>query len=144
MVTATRNTKTRTRDRPPSRDPIAAIVEDPFIVLGILAVRLERAVRLGEGPGRWRADAFGRQVDLVRRHLAPIASRSTLAASFGRESLHGIGITPRPELLLAASPTAVAYALRWLELRSGARLPAWIDLATAGSPDAQMITESSR
>ena len=37
---------------------------------------------------RWAAPAFGREVDLVRLHLAPIRSRPGLAASFGREAFH--------------------------------------------------------
>ena len=146
MATATRHTRPATRRAAtPTSDPIKSIVEDPFIVLGVHALRLKRAVRLGEGPGRWRSEAFGHQVDLVRRHLAPIRSRSTLAASFGRESLHTIGVAARPELLLAASPTAVAYTVRWLELRSGARLPSWLDwvLSAAASTD-QRTADSAR
>jgi hypothetical protein len=64
---------------------------------------------------------FGREVELVRRHLAPIRSRVVLAASFGREAFHVDSAGP-PEV---AGPVTVAYAIRWLELGDGQERPRW-------------------
>lgn len=59
-----------------------------------------------------------RELGLVRAHLAPIRSRRSLAASFGRESFHRrepVSVdTARARLM--SSPVLAAYATRWLEL----------------------------
>ena len=59
-----------------------------------------------------------RELGLVRAHLAPIRSRQSLAASFGRESFHRREAasvdTARDRLI--SSPVLAAYATRWLEL----------------------------
>jgi len=59
-----------------------------------------------------------RELGLVRAHLAPIRSRQSLAASFGRESFHRretMSVDTARERLLS-SPVLAAYATRWLEL----------------------------
>jgi hypothetical protein len=61
-------------------------------------------------PSAWSEPGFERQVAEVRDHLAPLRSRRALAASFGRESFHGLGTD--------AVPIRLAYAIRWLELGS--------------------------
>jgi hypothetical protein len=62
-----------------------------------------------------------REFGLVRAHLAPIRSRQSLAASFGRESFHArepVAVeTARATLI--SSPVLAAYATRWLELADG-------------------------
>lgn len=82
-------------------------------------------------PPRWRAPGFGRQVDLVRTHLAPIHSDESLARSYAREHFHidRIGtVPPSPEGLLRRSATEVAYAHRWLELSGRRGEGSWITL----------------
>ena len=65
---------------------------------------------------------FGAEVELIRRHLAPVRTRKTLVASYGREAFH---IAPDLADRTEPSPTRLAYALRWLELRDGATGPSW-------------------
>ena len=72
-------------------------------------------------PPRWIAPPFGREVELIRAHLAPIRSRQVLAASFGREAVHG-DPSGSGEV---DSPVAAAYAIRWLELGDGEARPRW-------------------
>ena len=71
-----------------------------------------------------------REVGLVRAHLAPIRSRAGLAASFSREAFHAV---PADEGGEATGAVRVAYALRWLELRSGHAWPSWPPSDVAGS-----------
>ena len=77
----------------------------------------------------WHDAAFRRRVDVIRRQLAPLRSRATLAASYGREAdhrLHDGHVAP------ALTPLQVAYALRWLELAEPVPLtPTWLDLFDA-------------
>lgn len=59
---------------------------------------------------------FRLEVEVIRRQLAPVSSRSQLASSYGREAgqratVAGPSIPDR-----AVTPLQVAYALRWLEL----------------------------
>jgi hypothetical protein len=68
-------------------------------------------------PARWQQPQFGAEVDLIRRHLAPVRSRQTLEASYGREAFH---LAPAPSDGTDPSAVRLAYALRWLELREGA------------------------
>jgi hypothetical protein len=91
---------------PPVLSPEQALALDARYLAGLVAEPSRR-------PQRWSAPAFARQVGLVRVHLAPIRSRASLAASFGREAFHA----SRPTSAGAAmSPVRIAYALRWLEL----------------------------
>jgi hypothetical protein len=66
---------------------------------------------------------FARQVDTVRRHLDPILDVEVLAASFAREAFTGRLLGGLPAT--ASSPVRVAYAIRWIELRTGLWLPPW-------------------
>jgi hypothetical protein len=97
-------------------------------VLALDALYLLRELRGPAGArGRWGEPAFAREVELVRRHLAPLHSRMTLMASFGSEAFQATGpdeATHRRPL----SAVRVAYALRWLELGAGQPLPPWLQL----------------
>jgi hypothetical protein len=103
-----------------------APVSAPARALALDALRVIRALRdPATRPERWAQPAFGAQVELVRRHLAPVRSRQTLAASYGREAFHMVisrGERDDP------SPIRLAYALRWMELRDGATGPSWQSL----------------
>jgi len=69
-------------------------------------------------------------VELIRCHLAPLRNRRSLTASFGREAFQRLDrecLAP-----LALGPIRAAYAIRWLELGSGAGLPAWTTLLMVG------------
>ena len=77
--------------------------------------------RPADRPAPWSLPGFAREVDLVRLHLRPVATRQVLAASFGREAFHAgppAGAAPR-------GPVAVAYAIRWLELGDRVERPAF-------------------
>jgi hypothetical protein len=94
-----------------------APVPAPARALALDAMRLTRAMRDPERrPARWAQPGFGAQVELVRRHLAPVQSRRSLAASFGREAFH---IVPSVVEDDDPSPIRLAYALRWMELGGG-------------------------
>jgi hypothetical protein len=73
-------------------------------------------------PARWTQPAFGAEVELIRRHLAPVRTRQTLAASYGREAFH---VASDDRATDDPSPIRLAYALRWMELRDGATGPSW-------------------
>ena len=104
----------------------------------VLALDARRVLRhLHDHPrdvGLWGEPAFAREVDRIRHHLAPIASRRSLLASYSREALRapttGGSTTERrggwrlgePQ---ATSAAQVAYAVRWLELGDGRSRPAW-------------------
>ncbi|HEX2469037.1 MAG TPA: hypothetical protein VHK05_00485 [Candidatus Limnocylindrales bacterium] len=100
-----------------------APVPAPARALALDALRVVRALRdPARRPARWAQPSFGAEVELVRRHLAPVRSRQTLAASYGREAFHLVisrGERDDP------SPIRLAYALRWMELRDGATGPSW-------------------
>jgi hypothetical protein len=81
-------------------------------------------------PDRWLLPGFARDVDVVRRQLAPLHDRRMLTASFEREStrltaLRRLAADPAvPPLPM--SPLEAAYAIRWLELADGGdALPPW-------------------
>jgi hypothetical protein len=117
----------------PSSGPLAAAPAlAPHRALALDALRMRRGLRdPGRRPASWAEPVFAREVDLVRRHLAPLRNRRSLTASFGREAFQTLeldGSRPRP-----LGPTRVAYAIRWLELGSGADLPPWVALLVAGS-----------
>ena len=98
--------------------------------VGTLDAVVRRLLGRFEDPARyppaWLEPRFVREVGLVRSHLAPIRSRVGLAASFSREAFQRVddrdeqGATPD-----APGAVAVAYALRWLELRDGLSRPPW-------------------
>jgi hypothetical protein len=94
----------------------------PARSLAIMAMAtIRRMQRPSTRPSRWVEFSFGREVELIRTHLAPIRSRPVLAASFGREAFHG-DPSGSGEL---ESPVAAAYATRWLELGDGEARPRW-------------------
>jgi hypothetical protein len=74
------------------------------------------------GPPGIRGPAFAREVERYRRHLAPIVIAELLEASFGREAFQRIGRRPH---LRGRSPLRVAYAVRWIELKTDIDLPPW-------------------
>lgn len=112
-----------------ARRPTAAPAQLPEETLALHAAAVVRFLAGPHRPERWGMPGFAREVDRVRRQLAPILSREMLAASYARESLHmpGVargGVGPlRPTL--AGSALEVAYAVRWLELADGAARPDW-------------------
>jgi hypothetical protein len=86
-----------------------------------LALYGEALASLGEQAfTTWSAKRC-REMGLVQAHLAPIRSRQSLAASFGRESFHGSEPATVETALsrLRLSPVLGAYATRWLELAEG-------------------------
>jgi hypothetical protein len=112
----------------PSSGPLVpAPASAPHRALALDAIRLRRGLRdRDHRPASWSDDAFAREVELVRCHLAPLRNRRSLTASFGREAFQTLdlgGSRPRP-----LGPTRAAYAIRWLELGNGASLPAWASL----------------
>ena len=109
----------------PSSGPLApAPAPAPHRALALDALRLRQGLRdTNHRPARWADAAFARDVELVRRHLAPLRNRRSLTASFGREAFQTLDVdSSQPGPL---GPTRAAYAIRWLELGSGATLPAW-------------------
>src|SRR5262245_11039118 len=112
------------RDLLPRDASLPAPAPAPARALALDALRVVRALRdPSRRPARWAQPAFGAEVEIVRRHLAPVRSRQTLAASYGREAFH---ITATLDVERDdPSPTRLAYALRWMELRDGATGPSW-------------------
>lgn len=98
----------------------------PARALALDALRVNRLLHDAERrPDRWGRPAFAAEVEQVRRHLAPIRSRRTLAASYAREAFHlALRRTDQDD----PCPIRLAYALRWLELRDGATGPSWQSL----------------
>ena len=81
----------------------------------------------GSGP-TWAEAAFQRRVEVFRRQLAPVCSRSALAASYGREAGHR-PMDGRSRAGRSVTPLQVAYALRWMELaRPAPASVTWADL----------------
>jgi hypothetical protein len=64
-------------------------------------------------------------VAVARRQLAPITSCGVLEASFGREASNRL-VAGRTSVH-GLSAVRIAYALRWLEIAAGLRLPPWED-----------------
>jgi hypothetical protein len=96
----------------------------PHRALALDALRLRRGLRDPlHRPDPWSEAAFGREVELIRRHLAPLRNRRSLTASFGREAFQSLEF--EPPAMLPLGPIRAAYAIRWLELGRGADLPAW-------------------
>ena len=104
----------------------SAPVPAPARALALDAIRVARAIRDPKRrPARWAQPSFGAEVELVRLHLAPVQSRRSLAASFGREAFH---VVPTDAERDDPSPIRLAYALRWLELGQGTAGPSWRSL----------------
>jgi hypothetical protein len=100
-----------------------APVPAPARALALDALRVTRRLRdPARRPARWAQPSFGAEVELVRRHLAPVRSRQALAASYGREAFHlVVSRVERDD----PNPIRLAYALRWMELRDGVTGPSW-------------------
>jgi hypothetical protein len=107
----------------------------------VLALDAQRVLRhLRDHPrdaGLWGEPAFAREVDRIRHHLAPIASRRSLLASYSREAFRapatdGATTEGGSGSVLAEPPATsaarVAYAVRWLELGDGRSRPGWSEL----------------
>ena len=98
----------------------------PARALALNALRVTRLLHdPSRRPERWEQPGFGAEVEQIRRHLAPVRTRQSLAASYGREAFH-LALTRSDHA--DPSPTRLAYALRWLELRDGATGPSWQSL----------------
>ena len=108
-----------------------------------LALDAQRVLRhLRDHPrdaGLWGEPAFAREVDRIRRHLAPIANRRSLLASYSREAFrtpltHGSTSEAADGTRLGEAPATsaarAAYAVRWLELGDGRSRPGWSELVT--------------
>ncbi len=99
----------------------------PHRALALDALWLRRGLRDPlRRPEPWDDAVFAREVELIRRHLAPLRNRRSLTASFGREAFQSLE-SERPEAL-PLGPIRAAYAIRWLELGAGATLPTWSTL----------------
>jgi hypothetical protein len=112
----------------PGAPTLQAPVPAPARALALDALRVTRLLRdPTRRPERWTRPGFAAEVEQIRRHLAPVRTRRTLASSYGREAFH---LAPESSDQTDASPTRLAYALRWLELRDGATGPSWQTLLT--------------
>jgi len=106
----------------------------PGRALALDALGIRR--RLRDHPrdaGSWGEPAFAREVDLIRRHLAPIATRRSLSWSYARESFRDATATAPDAAATCVDgirPAHIAYAVRWLELGDGRPRPPWSDLVT--------------
>ena len=110
----------------PGAPTLQAPVPAPARALALDALLLIRLLRdPARRPKRWQQPAFGAEVESIRRHLAPVRSRQTLAASYGREAFR---LAPTRADRTDPSPVRLAYALRWLELRDGSTDPPWTSL----------------
>ena len=94
------------------------LIADPGRRLARSGIVLAHLLAVGPRPERWSQPGFAREVERIRWHLEPIRSRALLARSFARESFH-LRAAPDAGATLAATPAAVAYAIRWLELAEG-------------------------
>lgn len=93
---------------------VPAPVPAPARALALDALRLLRRMRdPSRRPDRWTESTFRRELELVRTHLAPLRTRRTLAASYGREAFH---VTLDDAARDEPNAVRLAYALRWLEL----------------------------
>ena len=101
----------------------------PGRALALEALGIRRRLRdHTRDAGFWGEPAFAREVDLVRRHLAPIATRRSLSSSYSRESFRAA--TASAAAATGVRPAHIAYAVRWLELGDGRPRPPWSDLVT--------------
>jgi hypothetical protein len=111
-----------------------SVASAPSRALALDALRLLRRLRrTANRPADWSAPAFGQEVESIRRQLAPVGSRATLAASYAREAFHVRAEPPAALHADEAGPVRLAYALRWLELGDGATGPAWNAMIDPGS-----------
>jgi hypothetical protein len=107
-------------------------VDDAAVILAGDAASILATVTGRATIERWTTRRFADGVASVRRHLVPLADPDLLISSFGREAFHRPGIDPVPAV--AGSPVRVAYAIRWIELRTGFDLPEWSPWIDGCSP----------
>ena len=113
--------------------------DDPRHELARLA--LDVVVRTSEPrsvPRAWTTGSFCREVDRTRAQLAPLRSRSALAASFVREASVAVSRSSQPDgrgATTTPGPVRVAYAVRWLELGDDRRRPEWISIVNGALSD---------
>jgi hypothetical protein len=80
-------------------------------------------------PSRWFSDEFGRQVATVRSAVTTIADGRDLARHLEPANTGtGIDGSERAARRLASDATAVALAIRWLEIEADIRLPSWSEI----------------
>ena len=119
---------------PPGGAPAPAPALTPQRALALDALHVLRYLRgTAVAEAVWSDVSFGRQVEATRRQLAPIRTRSGLAASFGREAFHvrraGLDVDHGDAAMAGTlGPVRLAYALRWLELGDGRPRPPWSEL----------------
>ncbi|HYH93047.1 MAG TPA: hypothetical protein VD763_07795 [Candidatus Saccharimonadales bacterium] len=103
--------------------PMPAVVTTTQRALASDALRVARRLACPDRrPTGWDDERVARDVELIRRHLAPFRTRRALAASFGREAFH---VRPASADDRDAGPVRLAYAVRWLELGDGVMRPPW-------------------
>lgn len=84
--------------------------------------------RHDEPPAGWLAPAFGRQIAFVRSRVTTIANNRHLAARLGPDATGLEGRFERATRRLATDATAVALAIRWLEIEADTRFPSWSEI----------------
>jgi hypothetical protein len=132
--------------REPARRPFDGPSAPPSPARELARRALDVLRRAGSAspPERWLRPSFGREVDLVRLHLAPVRTRAALASSFGREAFNAAIDELSPRDANSIGPVHVAYALRWLEVGDGRRRPAFLEwLADPGERTPQMNRSST-
>lgn len=88
-------------------------------------------------PRAWVRDRFARDVERARRDLEPIPGVGALVSAYEREAFRSAARDPvaLPRLV----PARIAYAIRYVELSLGFRMPPWpswldADVRWAGEP----------
>jgi hypothetical protein len=110
----------------PVDDPWTSLERDLETLADILPLLV---VRVDERPATWQAPAFARQVAFVRSRIVAIANGRLLSARLGPEPPGpGSGRFERATRRLATDATAVALAIRWLEIADETRLPSWAEI----------------
>ena len=104
----------------PASAPHRALALDALAVLRILRDHPCDA-------GAWGEPAFAREVEAIRHQLDPIRNRHTLTDSYSREAFRSGPKDGSVQPSIRRS-TAVAYAIRWLELGDGVQRPPWTSL----------------
>ena len=127
---------------PADNEPEIALEHELELLADTLAVVLSIVDRR---PPAWSSPAFSRQVAVVRSQLAGLVNRTLHAARLGPdvaepESSRLEGAIDR----LSSEATAVATAIRWLEIQANARFLSWADMVHGGAlRDSRVAMESS-
>jgi hypothetical protein len=96
----------------PGTPTLQAPVPAPARALALDALRLIRLLRdPARRPERWQQPSFGEEVELIRRHLAPVRSRRTLAASYAGR--HSTSPPPCPTTRTRARPGWRTRSVGW-------------------------------